>query len=56
MQHIYTEQFVLEENVGKAVPWRQYVCAYMQQNTFENKIHTCKLFVKAPEAVKNGGL
>ena len=27
-------------SVGKAVPWR-FTCVLMQQNTFENKIHTC---------------
>ena len=30
----------IRESVGKAVPWR-FTCVLMQQNTFENKIHTC---------------
>ena len=30
----------IRESVGKAVPWR-FTCVPMQQNTFENKIHTC---------------
>ena len=29
----------IQESVGKAVPWR-FTCVLMQQNTFENKIHT----------------
>ena len=30
----------VRESVEKAVPWR-FTCVLMQQNTFENKIHTC---------------
>ena len=33
----------IRESVGKAVPWR-FTCVLMQQNTFENKIHTCTCY------------